>query len=95
MCRISDYQQLLRPINRTIVSLKKARVSSKNQKKALFVKCIPVSLISDVKKLFNLIISFSLLYLVLCSIPHFHVAQSNWLSKMQKEFSMVDLYQGK
>ena len=29
--------------------------------------------LSDVKKLFNLIISFSLLYLVLCSIPHFHV----------------------
>ena len=32
-----------------------------------------MSLMSDVKKLFSLIISFSLLYLVLCSIPHFHV----------------------
>ena len=28
---------------------------------------------SDVKKLFNLIISFSLLYLVLCFIPHLHI----------------------
>ena len=78
VCRISakklvDYQQLLRPINRTLVSLKRVRVSSEKQKQALFVKCIHVSLMSDVKKLFSLIISFSLLYLVLCSILHFHV----------------------
>ena len=32
-----------------------------------------LSSLVDVKKLFSLIISFSLLYLVLCSIPHFHV----------------------
>ena len=68
-----DYQQLLRPLNRTLVGLKGARVSSEKQKQALFVKCIPVSLMSNVKRLFNLIISFSLLYLVLCSIPHFHI----------------------
>ena len=41
-------------------------------KKAL-VRCSPVSLMSNVKKLLNLIISLSLLYLVLCSIPYFHV----------------------
>ena len=46
---------------------------SKNLQQALVVKCIPVFLMSDVKKLFNLIISLSLLYLVLCSNPHFHV----------------------
>ena len=54
MCRISaknlaDYQQLLRPLYRTLVGLKGARVSSAKQKQALFVKCIPVSLMSDVK----------------------------------------------
>ena len=37
VCRISakklvDYQQLLRPINRTLVKLKRARVSSEKQK---------------------------------------------------------------
>ena len=37
------------------------------------VKCQLISLMSDVKKLLNLIISLSFLYLVLCSIPYFHV----------------------
>ena len=47
--------------------------SEGKEKQAVVVKCISVFLMSDVKKLFNLIISLSLLYLVLCSIPHFHV----------------------
>ena len=38
-----------------------------------YVKCSPVSSMFNVKKLLNLIISSSLLYLVLCSIPYFHV----------------------
>ena len=50
-----------------------ARKSEEKEKKALVVKCISVFLMSNVKKLLNLIISLSLLYLVLCSIPHFHV----------------------
>ena len=45
----------------------------KREKLALVVRSSFVSLMSNVKKLLNLIISLNLLYLVLCSIPYFHV----------------------
>ena len=45
----------------------------KREKKALVVRCSSVFLMSNIKKLLNLIISLSLLYLVLCSIPYFRV----------------------
>ena len=70
---IVHHLQALRSINRTLVILKRQFRVKKNKKKALVVKCILVLLMSNVKKLLNLIISLSLLYLVLCSIPHFHV----------------------
>ena len=39
----------------------------------VLVRCPSVSFMSNVKKLLNLIISLSLLYLVLCFILYFHV----------------------
>ena len=50
---------------------KEARETEEKEKKALVVKCILVFLMSNVKKLLNLIIFLNLLYLVLCSISHF------------------------
>ena len=70
---IVHYLQALRSINRTLVILKRQERVKKKKKKALVVKCISVFLMSNVKKLLNLIIPLNLLYLILCPIPHFDV----------------------
>ena len=67
--------ETLRMMNLQRITLQQASLGEIYQHVLIALEklCIPVFLMSDVKKLFNLIISFSLLYLVLCSIPHFHV----------------------
>ena len=48
-------------------------MSRVNKEKKVLVRCSSVFLMFDVKKVLNLIVSLNLLYLVLCSIPYFHV----------------------